>query len=100
MLIDCATCLAPEHACSDCVVTVLLGAIGTTATTDSPVQPAADRAGHALPAAVELDDAEQRALAQLSAAGLVPPLRLVAGGEAGGSAGDSSVTHGKNRNIA
>jgi len=99
MLIDCATCLAPEHACSDCVVTVLLGTIGT-ATTDSTARPAGDRAALPLTGAVELDDAEQRALAQLSAAGLVPPLRLVAGGEAEGSAEGSSVTHGKNRNIA
>lgn len=56
MLIDCDTCIAPEHACHDCVVTVLLG------------RP---------PAPVELDDAEQAALGTLARVGLVPPLRLV-----------------------
>jgi hypothetical protein len=58
MLIDCETCQAPEHACRDCVVTVLLA---------QPPQP------------VELDDAEQVAIDNLAHAGLVPPLRLVAG---------------------
>jgi hypothetical protein len=55
MLIDCETCIAPAHACRDCVVTVLL---------DRP------------PAPVELDDDEQAALGSLARAGLVPPLRL------------------------
>lgn len=87
MLIDCATCLAPEHACTDCVVTVLLG----TATPAEPPphdaagQAASEVAAHPLAGPVELDDAEQRALAQLSAAGLVPPLRLVAGAGADGA---------------
>ena len=58
MLIDCETCQAPEGACRDCVVTVLLG------TTPEPV---------------ELDDAEQAALGSLARVGLVPPLRLVSG---------------------
>lgn len=56
MLIDCETCIAPEHACRDCVVTVLL------------TRPAAP---------VELDDTEQAALGSLAQVGLVPPLRLV-----------------------
>jgi hypothetical protein len=55
MLIDCETCIAPAHACHDCVVTVLL-----------------DRA----PAPVELDDVERAAIGSLARAGLVPPLRL------------------------
>ncbi len=58
MLIDCETCIAPAHACRDCVVTVLLE------------QP---------PARVEFDDAEQAAIANLVEVGLVPPLRLVPG---------------------
>jgi hypothetical protein len=58
MLIDCETCIAPEHACRDCVVTVLL-----------------DLAPVAAP--VDLDDAERAAIGSLAGAGLVPPLRLV-----------------------
>lgn len=58
MLIDCETCRAPATACRDCVITVLLA---------QPPQP------------VELDDAEQAAIGNLADAGLVPPLRLVAG---------------------
>jgi hypothetical protein len=56
MLIDCETCVARGPGCPDCVITVLLN------------RP---------PVPVEFDDAEQGALAQLSDAGLVPPLRLV-----------------------
>ena len=56
MLIDCNTCVARGRACPDCVVTMFL---------DGPR------------AAVELDAEEQRAIEQLSDAGLVPPLRLV-----------------------
>ena len=56
MLIDCDTCIAPAHACRDCVVTVLL-----------------DRA----PLPVDLDEAEQAAMGSLAEVGLVPPLRLV-----------------------
>jgi hypothetical protein len=58
MLIDCDTCSVRGRGCRDCVVTVIL---------NNPVQP------------VELDDTEQGALDVLSAAGLVPPLRLVSG---------------------
>ena len=60
MLIDCDTCAARGPACGDCVVTVLLGA-----------PPA--RAGNG----VELDVAEQAAIAVLAGSGLVPPLRLL-----------------------
>jgi hypothetical protein len=59
MLIDCDTCIAPDHACRDCVVTVLLD-----------LKPSA-------PEQVDLDDEEQAAIDSLAAAGLVPPLRLV-----------------------
>lgn len=56
MLIDCDRCQVRGLACSDCVVSVLLG---------EPAQVA------------ELDRAEQRAIDVLAEAGLVPPLRLV-----------------------
>jgi hypothetical protein len=54
VLIDCDTCTVRGLACTDCVVTVLLG----------------------MPS-VELDDVDQAAISTLAAAGLVPPLRLV-----------------------
>jgi hypothetical protein len=60
MLIDCDTCAVRGPACEDCVVTVLLGA-----------PPA--RSGDGM----ELDGAEQAALAVLAGSGLVPPLRLL-----------------------
>ena len=56
MLIDCDRCEARGLACSDCVVSVLLG---------MPEHGA------------DLDGAEQRAIGVLAEAGLVPPLRLV-----------------------
>lgn len=59
MLIDCDTCTAPDlapHACSDCVMSVLL---------NRPAEP------------VALDEAEQAAIGTLARVGLVPPLRLV-----------------------
>lgn len=54
--VDCASCSARPAACSDCVVSVLLGAP---------------------PEAIELTDDEQEAIRALSEVGLVPPLRLV-----------------------
>ncbi|WP_370619134.1 hypothetical protein [Mumia sp. Pv 4-285] len=56
LTIDCGRCLARPAACGDCVVTALLGA---------PDE------------GVSLDADEGAALEALSAAGLVPPLRLV-----------------------
>jgi len=64
MLIDCETCAVRGPACGDCVVTVLLGA---------PPAVAGD--------GVELDGAEQAAIAVLAGSGLVPPLRLLPEGE-------------------
>ncbi len=58
MLIDCDTCVVRGRDCGDCVVSVLLGA--------PPV-----RGG------IDLDGAEQTALAVLAGSGLVPPLRLL-----------------------
>ena len=58
MIIDCDDCaMANSVACGDCVVTVVLGAIG--------------------PRTLELDDDEAVALERLADAGLVAPLRLV-----------------------
>jgi hypothetical protein len=59
MVIVCDTCQVRGRACSDCVVTVVLGAPS---------------------GGVELDAAECRALDVLAHSGLVPPLRLVVSG--------------------
>lgn len=59
MEIDCGTCIARPRACSDCVISVLMGVPG-------------DRDER-----VELVAEEQQALAVLADQGLVPPLRLV-----------------------
>lgn len=53
--VDCEQCLMRDLACSDCVVTLLLGP----------------------PDALVLDAEEARALNALADGGLVPPLRLV-----------------------
>lgn len=58
--IDCARCTAKPSACSDCVISVLLGM-----STETEVS-------------LELDTAEQAALAALASSGLIPHLRLVA----------------------
>lgn len=55
MIIDCDDCTMRDLACGDCVVSVLLGEPGARA---------------------EVDEAEQRALAVLAEAALVPPLRM------------------------
>lgn len=57
MIIDCGTCVVAGDACSDCVVSVLLGPPGT----------------------VQIADDHAPAVAALAAGGLVPPLRLVSG---------------------
>lgn len=54
MLIDCDTCTARPRACSECVVSVLLG----------------------FPGHPDLDADERDAVEVLAASGLVPPLRL------------------------
>lgn len=59
MIIDCDDCAMRDLACGDCVVTVLLG---IAAEEDEPV---------------EFDATEQRAMASLAGAGLIPPLRMV-----------------------
>ncbi|GAA3012286.1 MULTISPECIES: hypothetical protein [Actinokineospora] len=55
MIIDCDTCEVRGDACTDCVVTVLLGA----------------------PPTVELDERERAAIDVLAGAGMVPRLRLI-----------------------
>lgn len=54
--VDCASCRARGPACSDCVISVLLGPIS---------------------ADVELDTDEVDALDAMARSGLLPPLRLV-----------------------
>jgi hypothetical protein len=69
MLIDCDACAVRGPACGDCVVSVLLSmpAAGTAGTgADTGRAPG-----------VDLDQAEQAAIAVLAGSGLVPPLRLV-----------------------
>lgn len=57
--VDCDRCVARGPACTDCVVTVLLGLPDT--------------------GSVRLDADEREALSALAGSGLVPPLRLVPG---------------------
>lgn len=73
MLIDCDVCEVRGPACSDCVVSVLLGVPDGGA---------------------ELDPAEQVAIGTLAEAGLVPPLRLVVqDGPAAGEAETRQADH-------
>jgi len=62
LIIDCDRCQVRGHACSDCVVTCVLG---------GPPDP------------MHLDDDEVHALGALAGLGLVPPLRLVTAVESG-----------------
>ena len=73
MLIDCDTCSGQGVHCHDCVITVLL---------------------NAPPRRLELDSDEQIAFVSLADAGLVPPLRLVAGEGAPGRDGGGRATRG------
>jgi hypothetical protein len=90
MLIDCDTCTARGTGCTDCVVTVLLGAPPGWQGTDPVVVPMPGRVRAAEPTAgpvaedvvvpppgvvVEFDDVERRAVRALAEVGLVPPLR-------------------------
>jgi hypothetical protein len=96
MLIDCDTCTARGTGCTDCVVTVLLGAPPGWQSVDPVVVPMTGRArgglaegghdGHSYVAAedvvvpppgvvVEFDEIERRAVRALAEVGLVPPLR-------------------------
>jgi hypothetical protein len=92
MLIDCDTCTARGTGCTDCVVTVLLGAPPGWQSVDPVVVPMTARARPGDVAAtvdhlaaedvvvppgvvVEFDDVERRAVRALADVGLVPPLR-------------------------
>jgi hypothetical protein len=94
MLIDCDTCTARGAGCTDCVVTVLLGAPPGWRGVDPVVVPMTPRgkAAHCdgrateTPVAedvvvpppgvvVEFDEVERRAVRALAEVGLVPPLR-------------------------
>ncbi|MGZ6868772.1 MAG: hypothetical protein ACXVHI_00425 [Frankiaceae bacterium] len=70
MIIDCDSCTVRGKACSECVVSVVLGAP---------------------PEGIELDDTERRALAALAAGGMVPELRLTETGPEGTRAGRRAV---------
>ncbi|WP_233153326.1 hypothetical protein [Kineosporia sp. R_H_3] len=86
MLIDCDTCVVRGPACGDCVVTVLLGfpVFGRQGPDDGPGVPEGVDVGDTVAAeALDLDQAEQAAIAVLAGSGLVPPLRLVPGAAAG-----------------
>ena len=61
--VDCGSCVVRGAACSDCVVSVLLGALAS---------PSGTRV-------VDFDPDEQAALKTLADSGLVPPLRLIQG---------------------
>ena len=86
MYIDCDTCTARGTGCTDCVVTVLLGAPPGWQGSDPTVVPMTGRRDDG-PAAedvvvvphpgavVEFDEVERRAVRVLAEAGLVPPLR-------------------------
>ncbi|SDF53911.1 hypothetical protein SAMN05660662_2557 [Blastococcus aurantiacus] len=97
MLIDCDTCTVRGTGCTDCVVTVLLGAPPGWEGVDPVVVPMTGRARATGPApaaedvvvpppgvVVEFDDVERRAVRALAEFGLVPPLRHRGGGTADG----------------
>ena len=89
MLIDCDTCTARGTGCTDCVVTVLLGAPPGWQGVDPVVVPMTARPRAATAASlsaedvvvpppgvvVEFDEVERRAVRALADVGLVPPLR-------------------------
>lgn len=102
MLIDCDTCTVRGSGCTDCVVTVLLGAPPGWEGVDPVVVPMTGRSRGAstVPAAedvvvpppgvvVEFDEVERRAVRALAEFGLVPPLRHRGGEGATGGGGIS-----------
>jgi hypothetical protein len=103
MLIDCDTCTVRGSGCTDCVVTVLLGAPPGWEGIDPVVVPMTGRGRAAGPApasgpspaaedvvlpppgvVVEFDEVERRAVRALAEFGLVPPLRHRGGTGASG----------------
>jgi hypothetical protein len=115
MLIDCDTCTARGTGCSDCVVTVLLGAPPGWQGTDPVVVPmparTRDTERRSLPGAlaaedvvvpppgvvVEFDDVERRAVRALADVGLVPPLRHREGHREGHANGSGESANGGRR---
>jgi len=107
MLIDCDTCTARGTGCTDCVVTVLLGAPPGWRSVDPVVVPMTARARATVSGdlgaeddgdlaaedvvvpppgvVVEFDEIERRAVRALAEVGLVPPLRHREGHRAAGS---------------
>jgi hypothetical protein len=95
MLIDCDTCTARGTGCTDCVVTVLLGAPPGWQSVDPVVVPMTGRSRTTVPegdtsarpavaedaivprpgVVVDFDEVERRAVRALADVGLVPPLR-------------------------
>lgn len=73
MIVDCGDCKLRNIACSDCVVTVLLGAPGRPVETDD-----SRVSGNAK---ISFDQEELGAMDALAEGGLVPRLRLVVGDE-------------------
>jgi len=87
MIVDCDGCAVRGPACSDCVVSVLLG---MPSVRQEPARaPGTAPDGRAVGAAGDLDEAERAALGVLAGSGLVPPLRLVPLGPPDGGAYDA-----------
>ena len=79
---DCGRCAVRGRACTDCVISVLLGVPDTVAEQQRP-EPSQASLTSELP--VELDSVERAALDALAGSGLLPPLRLVRGSLAEGT---------------
>ncbi len=78
MIVDCGDCSVRGDACSDCVVSVLLGVPAVPSSRDAgPV------GGLAHARRLRLEQDEQEAMRVLADGGLIPRLRLVRGGGAG-----------------
>jgi hypothetical protein len=79
MVIDCGTCEVAGDACTDCVVSVLLGFPAMPNTPNMPNIPGTGGlAAEFGPAgALEIADEHRAALDVLAGSGLIPPLRLV-----------------------
>lgn len=74
--VDCGGCAVRGRACTDCVISVLLGVPDTVA--EQPQRRAEpSRASLESELPVELDSVERAALDALAGSGLLPPLRLV-----------------------
>jgi hypothetical protein len=64
MIIDCDSCVMRDLACSDCVVTVLIG-----------------QSGESSPLGKPLGEDEARVIDLLASRGMVPPLRFTDSGD-------------------